>query len=159
MIIREAVEGDIPLILTLIRALAVYERLEHKVVATEEVLRQSLFGARRYAEALIAEEDGAPIGFALFFHNFSTFIGRPGIYLEDLFVIPEARGRGYGKALLARLAAIAKERNCGRLEWSVLDWNEPSIQFYKALGAVPLDDWTTFRVIGDALDTLAAQAD
>jgi GNAT superfamily N-acetyltransferase len=158
MMIREAVEADIPLILTLIRALAVYERLEHKVVATEEVLRESLFGARRYAEALIAEEDGTPAGFALFFHNFSTFIGRPGIYLEDLFVNPEARGRGYGKALLVRLAAIAKERKCGRLEWSVLDWNEPSINFYKALGAIPLDDWTMFRVTGDALDALAAQA-
>lgn len=158
MIIREAIEADIPLILTLIRALAVYERLEHKVVATDEVLRQSLFGAWRYAETLIAEEDGTPVGFALFFHNFSTFIGRPGIYLEDLFVNPEARGRGYGKALLARLAAIAKKRNCGRLEGSVLDWNEPSINFYKALGAVPLDDWTMFRVTGDALDELASQA-
>jgi GNAT superfamily N-acetyltransferase len=155
MIIREAVEADLPLILTLIRALAVYERLEHKVVATEDVLRESLFGARPYAETLIVEEDGEPFGFALFFHNFSTFIGRPGIYLEDLFVKPEARGRGYGKALLARLAAIAKERNCGRLEWSVLDWNEPSINFYKALGAVPLDDWTIFRVTDGALDTLA----
>jgi GNAT superfamily N-acetyltransferase len=155
MLIREAVEGDLPLILTLIRALAVYERLEHKVVATEEVLRASLFGARPYAETLIVEEDGEPFGFALFFHNFSTFIGRPGIYLEDLFVKPEARGRGYGKALLARLAAIAKERNCGRLEWSVLDWNEPSINFYKALGAVPLDDWTMFRVTDGALDALA----
>jgi len=156
MIIREAVEADIPLILSLIRALAVYERLEHKCVATEEVLRDSLFGERRYAETIIAEEDGAPVGFALFFHNFSTFIGRPGIYLEDLFVIPEARGRGYGKALLARLAAIAKERRCGRLEWSVLDWNEPSINFYKSLGAVPLDDWTMFRVTDGALDALAS---
>ena len=156
MIIREAVEADIPLILTLIRALAVYEKLEHKVVATEEVLRDSLFGAHPYAETLIAEDDGKPVGFALFFHNFSTFIGRPGIYLEDLFVNPEARGRGYGKALLARLAAIAKERNCGRLEWSVLDWNEPSINFYKGLGAVPLDDWTMFRVTGGALDALAS---
>ena len=155
MIIREAVEADLPLILTLIRALAVYERLEHKVVATEDVLRESLFGARPYAETLIVEEDGEPFGFALFFHNFSTFIGRPGIYLEDLFVKPEARGRGYGKALLARLAAIAKERNCGRLEWSVLDWNEPSINFYKSLGAVPLDDWTIFRVTDGALDALA----
>jgi GNAT superfamily N-acetyltransferase len=153
--IRNAEPADIPLILTLIRALAVYERLEHKVVATEEVLRDSLFGARPYGETIIAEEDRKPVGFALFFHNFSTFIGRPGIYLEDLFVIPEARGRGYGKALLARLAAIAKERNCGRLEWSVLDWNEPSINFYKSLGAVPLDDWTMFRVSDGALDALA----
>ena len=156
MKIRNAVESDIPLILTLIRALAVYEKLEHKVVATEEVLRESLFGARPYAETIIAEDDdGKPVGFALFFHNFSTFIGRPGIYLEDLFVNPDARGNGYGKALLARLAAIAKERNCGRLEWSVLDWNEPSIKFYKSLGAVPLDDWTMFRVTGEALDVLA----
>lgn len=155
MIIRIATESDLPLILTFIRALAVYERLEDKVVATEEVLRESLFGARPYAETLIAEDDGKPVGFAIFFHNFSTFIGRPGIYLEDLFVNPEARGRGYGKALLARLAALAKERNCGRLEWSVLDWNEPSINFYKALGAVPLDDWTMFRLTGGALDALA----
>ena len=155
MIIRTATESDLPLILTFIRALAVYERLEDRVVATEEVLRESLFGARPYAETLIAEDDGKPVGFAIFFHNFSTFIGRPGIYLEDLFVNPEARGRGYGKALLARLAAIAKERNCGRLEWSVLDWNEPSIRFYKSLGAVPLDDWTMFRVTGGALDALA----
>lgn len=155
MIIRTATESDLPLILTFIRALAVYERLEDRVVATEEVLRESLFGARPYAETLIAEDDGKPVGFAIFFHNFSTFIGRPGIYLEDLFVNPEARGRGYGKALLARLAAIAKERNCGRLEWSVLDWNEPSINFYKSLGAVPLDDWTMFRVTGGALDALA----
>jgi len=154
--IRNAEPADIPLVLSLIRALAVYERLEHKVVATEEVLRDSLFGARPYAETLIVEEDGKPVGFALFFHNFSTFIGRPGIYLEDLFVIPEARGRGYGKALLARLAAIAKERHCGRLEWSVLDWNEPSINFYKSLGAVPLDDWTMFRVTDGALDALAS---
>ena len=156
MIIRDAVEADIPLILSLIRALAVYEKLEHKVVATEDVLRESLFGARPYAETIIAEDDGKPVGFAVFFHNFSTFIGRPGIYLEDLFVNPEARGRGYGKALLARLAAIAKERNCGRLEWSVLDWNEPSINFYKSLGAVPLDDWTMFRVTDGALDALAS---
>ena len=155
MIIRTATESDLPLILTFIRALAVYERLEDRVVATEEVLRESLFGARPYAETLIAEDDGKPVGFAIFFHNFSTFIGRPGIYLEDLFVNPDARGRGYGKALLARLAAIAKERNCGRLEWSVLDWNEPSIKFYKSLGAVPLDDWTMFRVTGGALDALA----
>jgi GNAT superfamily N-acetyltransferase len=158
MIIRDAVETDLPLILSLIRALAVYEKLEHKVVATEEVLRETLFGARPYAETIIAEDDGKPVGFAVFFHNFSTFIGRPGIYLEDLFVNPESRGRGYGKALLARLAAIAKERNCGRLEWSVLDWNEPSIKFYKSLGAVPLDDWTMFRVTGGALDALADYA-
>ena len=156
MNIRNAVEADVPLILSLIRALAVYEKLEHKCIATEELLRESLFGARPYAETIIAEDDdGHPVGFALFFHNFSTFLAQPGIYLEDLFVNPEARGHGYGKALLARLAAIAKERNCGRLEWSVLDWNEPSINFYKSLGAVPLDDWTMFRMTGGALDALA----
>ncbi|HJW94201.1 MAG TPA: GNAT family N-acetyltransferase [Thermoanaerobaculia bacterium] len=157
MKIRNATESDIPLILTLIRALAVYEKLEHKCVATEDVLRETLFGAHPYAETIIAEDDdGTPVGFALFFHNFSTFLARPGIYLEDLFVVPEARGKGYGKALLARLAAIANERKCGRLEWSVLDWNEPSIRFYKSLGAVPLDDWTMFRVTDGALDALAA---
>jgi GNAT superfamily N-acetyltransferase len=156
MNIRNAAESDIPLILTLIRALAVYEKLEHKCVATEDLLRETLFGARPYAETIIAEDDdGKPVGFALFFHNFSTFLARPGIYLEDLFVVPEARGKGYGKALLARLAAIANERKCGRLEWSVLDWNEPSIRFYKSLGAVPLDDWTMFRVTDGALDALA----
>ncbi len=156
MNIREATPDDIPLILTLIRDLARYERLEHKVVATEEILRESLFGPHPYAETLILEDGGIAYGFAVFFHNFSTFVGRPGLYLEDLYVKPEGRGRGYGRALLARLARIAKDRNCGRFEWSVLDWNEPSIQFYKSLGAVPLDDWTMYRVAGDALDRLAA---
>ena len=153
--IRTANESDVALILSFIRALAVYEKLEHKVVATDEMLRSTLFGNPRFAEVLIGEEDGMPIAFALFFHNYSTFLARPGIYLEDLFVKPEARGRGYGRALLARLAAISKERNCGRVEWAVLDWNTPSIAFYRSLGAVSLDDWKTFRLTGDALDALA----
>lgn len=155
--IRFASPEDVPLIFRFIRDLARYERLEDKVTATEEVLRASLFGARPYAETLIAEEDGKPVGFALFFHNFSTFVGRPGIYLEDLFVEPHARGRGYGKALLARLAALARERNCGRVEWAVLTWNEPSINFYKSLGAKAMDDWFVYRLDGDALAALAQQ--
>ncbi len=153
--IRPATPNDLSLILGFIRELAEYERLMHEVVATEEALRESLFGAHPYAEVLIAEEAGAAVGFALFFHSFSTFLGRPGIYLEDLYVRRDLRGRGYGKALLARLAAIAKERNCGRLEWSVLNWNEPSIAFYRSLGAKPMDHWTVFRLAGEALDTLA----
>ena len=153
--IRNANESDVPLILYFIRELAVYEKLADKVVATEELLHRTLF-ERRYAEVIIGEDDGEPVGFALFFHNYSTFLARPGIYLEDLFVKPEARGKGYGKALLARLAAIARERECGRVEWAVLDWNEPSIDFYKSLGAVPLDDWITFRLTGEALERLAS---
>ena len=154
--IRTATESDVPLILDFIRALAEYERLADRVTATEEMLRTTLFGNPRFAEVLIAEEEATPVGFALFFHNYSTFLGKPGVYLEDLFVKPEARGRGYGKALLARLAAIANERNCGRVEWAVLDWNEPSIAFYRSLGAISLDDWRIFRLTGDALDALAA---
>jgi GNAT superfamily N-acetyltransferase len=123
-----------------------------------ELLRRNLFGEHRYAEVLIGEADGEPVGFALFFHNFSTFVGKPGIYLEDLFVKPDHRGAGYGRALLKRLAEIAVERGCGRLEWAVLDWNEPSIGFYRKLGAVPMDDWTIFRLAGDALRTLASDA-
>jgi GNAT superfamily N-acetyltransferase len=153
--IRPAAIGDVPLILTFIRGLAEYERLSHEVVATEETLRESLFGPRRTAEVILGYSGDEPVGFAVFFHNYSTFLGRPGIYLEDLFVKPEMRGRGFGKALLVHLARLAKERGCGRLEWSVLDWNEPSIQFYKGLGAVPLNDWTIFRVTGDALNRLA----
>lgn len=156
--IREATAADVPLILRFIRELAQYERLAHEVRATEESIRESLFGARRYAEVLIAEEDGTAVGFALYFHNFSTFVGRPGIYLEDLYVDPAVRGRGYGKALLSRLAAIAVERNCGRLEWAVLDWNEPAIGFYKSLGAVPMEDWRIFRLTGPALGEVARQA-
>jgi GNAT superfamily N-acetyltransferase len=153
--IRFATPDDVPLILRFIRDLAIYERLEHEVVATEEILRQMVFGPRRYAEVLIGDADGTPAGFALFFHNFSTFLGRPGIYLEDLFVRPEFRGHGYGKALLARLAELAIERNCGRVEWAVLDWNTPSIEFYKSLGAVPMSDWRIFRLRGEALEKLA----
>jgi len=153
--IRFACEQDVPTILRFIRDLARYERLEHEVVASEDVLRDNLFGARRYAEVLMGEVDGEPAGFALFFHNFSTFIGRPGIYLEDLFVRPEYRGRGYGKALLARLAELAVERNCGRVEWAVLDWNTSAIDFYRSIGAVMMTDWRTFRLKGDTLQNLA----
>jgi GNAT superfamily N-acetyltransferase len=156
--IRGATESDIPLILQFIRDLARYEKLEHKVVATEEGLRQTLFGNPRFAEVVIASADGTPVGFALFFHNYSTFLGQPGIYLEDLYVKPEMRGRGYGKTMLAHLARVARERGCGRIEWSVLDWNTPAIDFYKNLGARPMDDWTTFRVTGDALEALAGRS-
>jgi len=153
--IRFATEDDVPLILHFIRELADYERLAHEVVATEESVRETLFGARRYAEVIIAEAAGEPVGFALFFHNYSTFLARPGIYLEDLYVRRDLRGRGYGKALLSHLAKIAKERNCGRLEWAVLNWNEPAIRFYRSLGAMPMDHWTVYRVTGETLDKLA----
>lgn len=153
--IRSARAEDIPLIAQFIRDLAEYERLAHEVRFDEAVLKEMLFGPRPYAEVLIGEIDGAPQGFALFFHNFSTFEGKPGIYLEDLFVRPEARGSGLGKALLKRLAALAVERDCARLEWSVLDWNEPSIQFYLGLGAKAMDEWTIYRVDGGALGELA----
>lgn len=156
--IREASEEDVELILSFIRELAEYERLSHEVVTTGEDLRSSLFGGRPFAEVLIAERDETPAGFALFFHNFSTFLGKPGIYLEDLYVRPEFRGDGIGKQLLVRLARLAKERGCERLEWWVLDWNEPSIGFYKKLGAVPMDDWTVYRLTGGALDELASGA-
>jgi GNAT superfamily N-acetyltransferase len=152
--IRSATEADVPLILRFIRDLAIYEKLEHKVIATEETVRRTLFGNPRFAEVVFAEADGTEAGFALFFHNYSTFLGQPGIYLEDLFVKPESRGRGIGKALLAHLAKLAKERGCGRLEWAVLDWNTPSINFYKSLGAVPLSDWIVFRLTGEALEKL-----
>lgn len=155
LIIRTATEDDVPLILDFIRQLARYERLEQEVVATEEILRATLFGNPRFAEVIIGEANGEPAGFALFFHNFSTFIGRPGIYLEDLFVRSEYRGRGYGRALLTRLAQIAKERNCGRLEWAVLNWNEPAIGFYQNLGAVPMNQWTVYRLKGEKLEELA----
>ena len=154
--IREATPDDIPAIAALIRALAEYERLSHEAVFDEADLREHLFGARRYAEVLLAEHEGEVAGFVLYFHNFSTFLAKPGIYLEDLFVRPELRGHGYGRALLARLAAIAVERGCGRMEWSVLDWNEPSIGFYRALGAVAMDEWTVYRLTGDALTALAS---
>lgn len=156
--VREAAGDDVPLILSFIRELAEYEKLSHEVVATEESLRETLFGERRYAEVLIAEQDEAQAGFALFFHNYSTFLGKPGIYLEDLYVRPEFRGDGIGRALLARLARLAVERDCGRLEWWVLDWNEPSIGFYKKIGAVPMDEWTVYRLTGEALEELAGSA-
>ena len=155
--IRPATSADLPLIAQFIRDLAEYERLAHEVRFDEAVLEDRLFGARPYAEVLIGEIDGAPQGFALFFHNFSTFEGRPGVYLEDLFVRPEARGSGLGKMLLAQLAVIALERDCARVEWSVLDWNDPAIAFYKSLGAKPMDEWTVMRVDGDALGALAGQ--
>jgi len=157
--IRPATPADLPLIAELIRALAEYEKLGGEVRFDEAVLGEKLFGPRPYAEVLIGEVDGAASGFALFFHNFSTFEGRPGIYLEDLFVRPEARGRGLGKALLGELARLAVERGCARLEWWVLDWNEPSIGFYRSLGARAMDEWTVMRVDGPALAALAAGGD
>jgi GNAT superfamily N-acetyltransferase len=156
ILIRPATPGDIPLILQFVRELAEYERLAHEVSATEEQLRATLFGARRIAEVVIANHDDAPAGFAVFFANYSTFLGRPGLYLEDLFVRPEARGNGIGRALLEYLARLTVDRGWGRLEWRVLDWNEPSIAFYRKLGAEPLDDWTVFRVTGSALLRLGA---
>jgi len=153
--LRAAVAADIPHILAFIQGLAEYEKLSHACVATEETLLETLFGSRPYAEVIIADFQGRPAGFALFFHNYSTFRARPGIYLEDLYVLPELRGRGIGKALLQELASLAVERGCARLEWSVLDWNAPSIAFYKSLGAEPQEEWTIYRVTGDALDRLA----
>ena len=154
--IRPARPEDVPTIAAFIRELAEYERLSQEVTLKEEHLKEHLFGKHRYAEVLIAEEDGAAVGFALFMHNYSTFLARPGIYLEDLFVRPAHRGKGYGKALLQELARIAVERGCGRFEWAVLDWNAPAIQFYKSLGATPMDEWTVFRLAGDALLKLGA---
>ena len=153
--VRPAAPADIPLILSLIRDLADYERLAHACTATESDLARHLFGDRPPAECLIAELDGSPEGFALFFTTFSTFLARPGLYLEDLYIRPHARGRGLGRALLATLASLATARGCGRLEWSVLDWNEPAIGFYKRLGAIPMDDWTVYRLTGEALTNLA----
>jgi GNAT superfamily N-acetyltransferase len=155
--IRFAQRSDVPVIAELIRGLARFEKLEDEVTMTEEVLEQSLFGPRPYAEALLAEDGGKSIGFALFFHNFSTFLGKPGIYLEDLFVLPEQRGRGIGRALLERLAQIAVERDCGRLEWAVLDWNRDAIAFYERLGAKPNSEWTVYRLTGESLRALAGQ--
>lgn len=149
--IRSATANDLPTIAQLIRDLAEYEKLAHDVVFTEEALREHLFGERPYAEVLIAEEQGVSVGFALFFHNFSTFLGQPGIYLEDLFVKPAYRGQGHGKQLLAALAQLAVERGCGRLEWSVLDWNTSAIGFYESLGAKPNSEWTVYRLTGEAL--------
>jgi GNAT superfamily N-acetyltransferase len=156
LVLREATPDDVPLIRELIEGLAEYERLRHQCVATDALLRASLFGERPAAEVIIAEWHGTPAGFALFFHNYSTFLARPGIYLEDLFVKPEFRGHGIGKALLSRLAALAVARGCGRLEWSVLDWNVDAIGFYTSLGARAKDEWTVYQVTGDALTQLAA---
>lgn len=154
--IRAAIAADIPLILAFVRELAEYERLGHLVSASEAGLRKALFGPHPGAEVVLAFENGAPAGFAVYFHNFSTFLGVRGLWLEDLFVRPACRGRGHGKALLLHVAGIAAERGCGRLEWSVLDWNEPSIRFYQSLGVRPLDDWTIYRVTGPDLQRLAA---
>lgn len=154
--IRAAVREDVPTILGFIRQLAAYEHLENEVVATEALLEEWLFDKEK-AEVLIAREGETPVGFALYFHNFSTFLGRAGIYLEDLFVLKEYRGRGYGKALLHRLAQITVERGCGRLEWCCLDWNQPSIDFYRSLGAVPMSDWTIYRLTGDTLNNMAKE--
>jgi GNAT superfamily N-acetyltransferase len=159
IVIRPAVREDVGEILAFIRELADYEKLAHEAVADEAGLAAQLFGATPRAEVLIAEVDGQAAGFALFFHNFSTFVGKPGLYLEDLFVRPTFRGFGLGKRLMVRLAKIAVERDCGRFEWSVLDWNQPAIDFYRSLGAAGMDEWTVQRVAGDALTALAAQAD
>ena len=156
MTLRAATAADVPQVLAFIRALAEYERLLHAVVATEDGLRRALFGPRPYAEVVLADDGGTPVGFALFFHTFSTFLGQPGIYLEDLFVVPEARDRGVGRALLAHLARLAEARDCGRVEWAVLDWNAPAIRFYESLGARPNAEWTVYRLTGESLTALAA---
>ena len=155
---RRAQRADTGLILRFIRDLAAYERMEDQVVATEELLAEWIFD-RRAAQVVFALEEGREVGFALYFHNFSTFLGRAGIYLEDLFVLPECRGRGYGKALLDYLAAQARREGCGRLEWWCLDWNRPSIDFYKSLGAEPMEDWTVYRLAGETLDKLAEEGE
>src|SRR3989441_13313556 len=155
--IRPATRTDVPVIAELIRGLARFEKLEHEVVMTEDLLAAGLFGERPYAEVLLAEDEGQAVGFALFFHNFSTFLGRPGIYLEDLCVVPEERGSGVGRGLLEHLARLAVDRGCGRLEWAVLDWNRDAIAFYERLGARPNSDWTVYRLTGEALTTLAGQ--
>ena len=152
--IRFAEKKDIPTVLSFIKELAEYEKMSNEVTATEEILHDSLFN-KKSAEVLLGEYDSKPVGFALFFHNFSTFLGRPGIYLEDLYIQPHMRGKGFGKILLSCLAKLALERNCGRLEWWCLDWNEPSIKFYKKIGAMPMDDWTVYRISGKTLIDLA----
>jgi GNAT superfamily N-acetyltransferase len=160
VVIRPGERADVPVIAELIRGLARFEKLEHEVTMTEDRLAANLFGPHHYAETLIAQEDGSagvPVGFALFFHNFSTFLAQPGIYLEDLFVIPEQRGRGVGRALLKELARLAAERGCGRLEWSVLDWNREAIAFYERLGARPNAEWTVYRLSGEALSSLGRE--
>ena len=156
--IRPARPDDVPGIHALLLELADYERLSHDVKATEDSLHEALFGAKPAAEAIVAEVEGHMVGYALYFTTYSTFVGRPGIHLEDLFVQPAARGQGIGKQLLARVAAVAIERNCGRLEWAVLDWNQPSIEFYKRLGACAMDDWTVYRMTGESLAALGRSA-
>ena len=156
-VIRPATIADVPLILDLIRELATYERAPNEVAATEKQLFDVLFGDKPVAEVLLAFEDEKPIGFAVFFHNFSTWLGRPGLYLEDLFVRPEHRGKGYGRALLVDLAKIARERGCGRMEWAVLDWNQPAIEFYRKLDAKSMDEWTVFRLTRDGIERLARE--
>jgi GNAT superfamily N-acetyltransferase len=156
--IKSATKKDVVVILAFIKKLADYERLPHEVVASEALLQRTLFGSRRTAEVAIGYLRNEPVGFVLFFHNFSTFLGRPGIYIEDLFVEESFRRRGFGGALLTHVARLAAERDCGRLEWSVLDWNEPAINFYKKLGATPMNEWTVFRVTGENLDRLAGRA-
>lgn len=155
MEIRKAVRQDVPLILEFIKGIARYEKMENEVVATTELLEEQLFDKGR-AEVIFVMEEGAEVGFALFFHNFSTFLGRSGLYLEDLFVYPEHRGKGYGKALFLELVRIANERGCGRMEWVCLNWNKPSIEFYRSMGAVPLDEWTTYRLTSDAMKKLTS---
>lgn len=156
--LRPAAREDVPVVARLIRALAEYERLSHECFADEAALEAHLFGPRPYAEVLIADVDGEPAGFALFFHNYSTFLAKPGLYLEDLFVVPGRRGLGLGKRLLAALASLAVERGCGRLEWSVLKWNTPAIGFYERLGAVPMEEWQVYRLTGEPLLALAGVA-
>ena len=153
--IRAGAEEDAPVIFSLIKELAEYEHLAHEVAASVDDIRKTLFGERPFAETLIGENDGLPISFALFFYNFSTFLGKPGIYLEDLYVQPEHRGKGFGSKMLAHIAALAKERNCGRFEWSVLNWNTPAIRTYEKLGATPMKEWILYRLSGGALDRLA----
>jgi GNAT superfamily N-acetyltransferase len=155
--IRPATADDVTLVLEFIHALAEYEKLTHEITATPEEMAEHLFGASPRAEVLFPCEDEKPVGFALFFHNFSTFLARPGLYLEDLFILPEHRGKGYGRALMIYLAQVAQARGCGRFEWAVLDWNKPSIAFYRSLGATPMSEWIIQRVSGDALNELAAK--
>lgn len=156
--IRQATPDDVPLILAFIKELAEYEKLSHEVIATEKILQDSLFGANSHTQVIIGYVDQQPAAFAIYFYNFSSFLGRSGIYLEDLYVKESMRGNGFGQKMLQHLAKIAKEKNCGRLEWSVLDWNTPAIQFYQRMGAKAMDEWTVYRVTGDALDRLANES-
>ena len=156
--IRTTTEADLPIILSLIRELAEYERAPDAVVTTQAGLREMLFGPKRSAEVLLAQEEGEPVGFAVYFYSFSTWLGRPGLYLEDLFVRPSVRGKGFGRALLERLAQIAQERGCGRMEWAVLNWNDPAIQFYKKLGAEPMTEWTVYRLTQEGIARLASRS-